>query len=772
MKQSKQALGKDRQAYVGQSVIKKGGRALVTGRAAFSEDCLPGDALVLKAFRSDRHHARILKIDCDRAGKCPGVAAVFTAADIPGVNQYGVIVKDQPLLADQKVRFKGEAVALVAARTEAAAQQALEQIRVTYQDLPPVLDPEQALGKTAPAIHDTGNLLNRKTVKKGDVEKGFRQSDIIVSHTYNTQLAEHSYLEPDAGWGTLDDTGGITIWVCTQNPHYDQRDVASLLAREPSEIRIIQTATGGGFGSKLDLSVQGFIALAVHHLKQPVKMLFSREEVYLATSKRHPSRIRLKTGISKDGRLQAMQADMLFDTGPYSSYGTPLAMRAAIHITGPYDVPHVDVTSASVYTNNPVAGAMRGVAIVQTTAACESQMDILADKAGIDPLKFRKMNAFRPGSVTATRQRLTHSVGILKTLEALDPAYEKALEWKRKQSDGPVRRGVGLGSMWYGIGSMSVKNPSHATIKADRPDRVILYTGAADIGQGSCTVLCQIAREVLGVDPGFLELRAADTGETLDASPTSASRQTYVSGNAVMDAAENMAKDLIARAALKLGVSPDTLFLKDAWVKDRQGNNLMTITDLLDQMIREQGPLVWEGYFDPETTSLDPETGEGIPFATYTFATHLVTAEVDTRTGRVHLEHVTAAQDVGRAVNPQGVQGQIHGGVGMGIGFGLMEEFLPGKTVSMSQYHIPTSMDMPPIDAIIIEDPEPTGPFGAKGMGEPSLAPTAPAILNAVADATGARVFRLPAEPEAVRRVLNPKHYDREHHNNEPQNKD
>jgi CO/xanthine dehydrogenase Mo-binding subunit len=326
--------------------------------------------------------------------------------------------------------------------------------------------------------------------------------------------------------------------------------------------------------------------------------------------------------------------------------------------------------------------------------------------------------------------------------------------------------------MWYGIGSMSVKNPSHATIKADRPDQIVLCTGAADIGQGSCTILCQIAREVLGVEPGFMELRAADTGETLDAGPTSASRQTYVSGNAVMDAAQNMAKDLIARAAVNLGVNPGTLFLKDARVKDRDGNNHMTITDLLEQMIQERGSLAWEGYFDPETTSLDPETGEGIPFATYTFASHLVTAEVDTRTGRVHLKQVTAAQDVGRAVNPQGVHGQIHGGVGMGIGFGLMEEFLPGRTVSMSQYHIPTSMDIPLIDAIIIEDPEPTGPFGAKGMGEPSLAPTAPAILNAVSDAAGARVFRLPAEPEAVRRVLNRKHYDRENHNNKPKNKD
>jgi nicotinate dehydrogenase large molybdopterin subunit len=750
MKKEKQ----NRQAYVGQSVVRRGGKALVTGRSLFAEDVQPKDALILKAFRSPRHHAKILSIHTALARNVKGVAAILTASDIPGENQYGVIIKDQPLLAADKVRFAGEAIAIVVAEDEDAADKALGLIDVRFQDLPPVLDPEKALAPGAEPVHEKGNLLNQKMVIKGDVEEGFLRSDIIVEHTYHTQLAEHSYLEPDAGTGFIDEEGRLVIQVCTQNPHYDRKDLATLLDLEEARIRIIQTATGGGFGSKLDLTVQGFIALALYHLQQPVKMLFSREEVFLATTKRHPSRIHLKSGIRRDGRILALQARMLFDTGPYSSYGTPLAMRAAIHITGPYEVENVDVKSTSVYTNNPVAGAMRGVAIVQTTFACESQMDILAQKAGMDPLKFRKINAMTAGSITATGQQLNHSVGILKTMDTLLSDYSAAVSWKKEGLPGHIRRGVGLASMWYGIGSMSAKNPSHATIQVDKTGEITLCTGASDIGQGSTTILCQIIREVIGVEPGLVRMVTADTDHTKDAGPTSASRQTYVSGNAVMDASKKMAADLLEASALYLNRSKDKLSLKNSCVVDGSNNRLMLLTEVLEKMIKAKGPLKWEGYFDPDTTELDPRTGQGKPFATYTFATHLAMVEVDTQTGNVQVVKVVASQDVGRAINPQGVQGQIHGGVGMGLGFALMEDFLPGKTLSMSEYHIPTSLDSPVIQGIIVEDPEPTGPFGAKGMGEPSLAPTPPAILNAIADATGQRIYRLPAGPESVRSAI------------------
>jgi len=742
------------QAYVGHSVQRHGGRNLVRGRPVFAEDYQPKGALVLKVFRSKKQHARILGIDTAKAMNIGGITSILTASDIPGINQYGVIIKDQPLLAKDKVRFAGEAIALVAAENEEAADEALQALDIQFQDLPPVFDPEKALEPEAAPVHEKGNLLNRQTVRKGDVEEGFRRSDIVVERTYHTQRTEHSYLEPDAGTGTVDEEGRLVIHVCTQNPHYDRKDVAALLGLEEERIRIVQTATGGGFGSKLDLTVQGFIGLALYHLRRPVRMVFSREEAFLATGKRHPSRIHLKTGMSRDGRLLALQAKMLFDTGPYSSYGVPLATRAAVHITGPYEVENVDVESISVYTNNPVSGAMRGVAVVQTTFACESQMDVLAGDLGMDPLEFRRINAMKPGSQTATDQTLTHSVGMLKTLDALQPAYAEGSSWKEEAQPGRIKRGIGLGSMWYGIGYMSVPNPSHATMRVDESGRIRLCTGVADIGQGSTTILCQISREVLGVEPGLIQIVTADTGHTLDAGATSSSRQTYVSGNAVMDASRKMAADLLSEAARLLNVPEEELSLKDSFVVDTLGKPLMPLSELVKSMVETKGSLKWEGYFDPVTTELDPETGQGIPFATYTFASHLAMVEVDTGTGAVRVVKVVAAQDVGKAINPQSVLGQIHGGVGMGLGFALMEEFLPGKTLSMSEYHIPTSLDIPHIQGIIVEDPEPTGPFGAKGMGEPSLCPTAPAILNAIADAIGKRIDRLPADPESVRAAV------------------
>ena len=743
--------GQNRLAYVSQPVGRLGGRDLVRGRTPFAEDIRLQEALVLKVLRTSRHHARIIDIDTQKAEQVPGVAGIYTAADIPGTNQYGVIIKDQPLLADEKVRFVGEAIALVAAENEDAADEALQKIEVRYEALPSVLDPEKALEPETAFVHQSGNLLNRKTVRNGDVEDGFKRSDIVVERTYRTQRVEHSYLEPDAGTGEIDEVGRFVIHVCTQNPHYDRKDVALLLGLEEDRVRIVQTATGGGFGSKLDLTVQGFIGLVLYHLRRPVRMVFTREEAFLSTSKRHPSRIHLKTGISREGRILALQARMLFDTGPYSSYGTPLAMRAAIHITGPYEVENVDIESICVYTNNPVAGAMRGVAIVQTTFASESQMDILARKIGMDPLQFRRINAMHPGSRTATGQQLKHSVGIRKTLDAVQAGYDAALSWKAQGDLGHVKRGIGLGSMWYGIGNMAAKNPSRATIRVDDRCRVQLCSGAADIGQGSNTILCQISREIIGVEPGLIKVVTADTGCTPDAGATSASRQTYISGNAVSDASRKMAADLLSGASQILERPKDDLSLKESWVVDARGKHLMPLTELLEKMVASRGPLQWEGYFDPVTTELDPETGQGIPFATYTFATHLALIEVDTETGTVRVVKVVAAQDVGKAINPQSVLGQIQGGVGMGIGFALMEEFQPGNTLSMSEYYIPTSLDMPNVESIIVEDPEPTGPFGAKGMGEPSLAPTAPAIVNAITDAIGKRIYQLPANAPSVR---------------------
>ena len=739
--------------WINKDIPKIGVRDLARGCKPFSDDIRLRDALVLKVLRSTRAHARLLSLEVAEALKIPRVVGILTGKDIPGRNLYGLINKDQPLLAEDKVRFVGEPLALVAAEDEKAAQDAIDAIRVTYEDLPPVFDPEKALEDDAPLVHHKGNLLLRRTLRKGDVGEGFAQSHVVVKKTYSTPLLEHSYLEPDAGAGYLDQDGTLVIYASTQNPHYDQKEVSEILGVNEERVRIIQAATGGGFGSKLDLTVQGFIGLALHHFRRPVRLVFSREESFLATTKRHPLKIQMENGAARDGRLLALRARVVCDTGAYASYGIAVATRVAVHATGPYQVDNVEVESLAVYTNNPVAGAMRGFGTPQMAFASESQMDILAHELGMDPLEIRKLNALSPGDSTATGQKLTESIGILATLNAIEPHYRKAkTQWKTNGICNYSKKGIGLGAMMYGIGNTGVQNPSSARVEMDTRGKVTLFTGVADIGQGSSTVLAQIAAEVLGIDPDEIQMVVADTRLTTSAGATSASRQTYISGNAVKEAAKKLLDVLLAEAVDALKTPRAALALKDGYVMDSADTSKRVSLGALAKSAHGKGrPLSWQGYFDPETTPLDRETGQGAPYATYAFGCQLALVDVDVLTGKVHVSEVIAAHDVGQAIHPQNIEGQIHGGVAMGLGFALMEKYIPGATDTMGEYRIPTCLDLPKITSIIVEDPEPTGPFSAKGVGEPALIPTAPAIINAIADAIGERIYDLPANPEKVR---------------------
>jgi CO/xanthine dehydrogenase Mo-binding subunit len=623
---------------------------------------------------------------------------------------------------------------------------------VAYEELPAVSTPKAALKPDAPKIHAKGNVLFTRKLKKGDVEQAFENSDIVIEKTYRTSRIEHSYLEPDAGAGYVDEDGTLVIYASTQNPHYDHKEVCGLLGLEEHQVRIVQAATGGGFGSKLDLNMQGFIGLALLYLKTPVKMVYSREESFLATAKRHPLEMTLKTGADQTGKLLALEATITGDTGAYGSYGIAVASRAAVHATGPYQVENVDIESRCVYTNNSFCGAMRGFGTPQMAIAHESQMDLLAENLGIDPLELRILNAFKLGSETATGQKLTASVGIGDCLDALKPHYEWAKTvWRPAGTEPYKKRGIGLGSMWYGIGNTGVQNPSTAKIKMDLGGNVTLYTGCADIGQGSTTVLAQIAAEILGIEPDDIRLFVADTRCTTNAGATSASRQTYISGNAVIEAADKLADVLLSEAVNQLRVPKSSLALAGGFVVDTGNPDNKAELAALAQRANQKGiPLKWQGYFDPETVPLDPETGQGVPYSTYAFASQLILLTVDTLTGEVSIDRVFAAHDVGKAIHPENVKGQICGGVAMGIGYALMEEFVPGQTISMKDYHIPTGADVPEIVPIIVESSEPSGPFGAKGVGEPALIPTAPAILNALADALGRRIYELPASLERV----------------------
>ena len=733
-----------------------GAEDLARGRSAFSADMALGDPLVLRVLRSTESHANITAIDISEGLKVSGIVGILTAKDIPGERLYGLIQKDQPLLAQDRVRFKGEAIAVVAAENERAAEKALSAIRVNYEPLGSVFDPEEALQEGAPLVHENGNLLYRRYLKKGDIAEGFSKSRVRVKRCYITPCLEHCYLEPDAGAGYVDRDGVLVIYASTQNPHYDQQDVCRMLGLQPERVRIIERNTGGAFGSKLDLTTQGFIGLALYHFRRPARLIYTREEAFEATSKRHPFRIEMESGANEEGKVVAIRARCVCDTGAYASYGMAVAIRAAVHATGPYEVENVNVECLCVYTNNPVSGAMRGFGAPQMAVAYESQMDLMARELGIDPLEFRKQNAMRAGSVTATGQKLDASVGILETLESVEPYYKEAVDhWKKEKCPSGKKRGIGLGAMWYGIGNTGVKNPAGARIEISPAGEVVLYTGAADIGQGSTTVLSQIAAEILDVEPGAIKQVVADTALTVNAGATSASRQTYISGNAVKDAAEKLKLRLLTEATDILEAPGEYLSVEDGFVVSKKNpEHRISMKDLAERIYTEGRSLSCSGSFDPKTTPLDPETAQGVPYATYAFACQLALVEVDTGTGNVDVSRVIAAHDVGKAIHPQNVEGQIQGGVAMGLGFALMEEFKPGVTSSMADYQIPTSLDMPEILPIIVEDEEPSGPFGAKGVGEPALIPTAPAILNGIADATGQRIYQLPASPERVRKAL------------------
>lgn len=739
-----------RSAVIGTSIERRGARGRLRGRARFAADMDIQDAAAAMVLRSDRPHALAREIDPSPARSVPGCLGVFTWQDIPGRNRFGIISKDQELLVEHKVRCVGDPVALVVAETEDAAQRALDKIRVVYEDLPAVFDPEEALSPGAPAIHEKGNLLGRRVVQRGSPDEAFKHSDVIVERSYTTTFVEHAYLEPDAGVAYVDEQGVLVVHASTQNPHYDQKDVADLLGLAEDRVRVIQMATGGGFGSKLDLNVQGFVGLAAYLLRRPVRMVYSREEAFLATAKRHPLKIRYRSGANRDGRLTAADVRIIGDTGAYASYGLAVLSRSAVHAVGPYDVPNVHVESIFAYTNNPMAGAMRGFGVPQLAFAHESQMDLLAAELGLSPLEIRRRNALRIGSLTATGQHLNASVGISATLDAVAPHWEGA-RVTNKQTRPFVRRGVGIASMLYGIGNTGMRNPSSAQVELGREGSVTLYTGAADIGQGSSTVLVQIAAEELGLHPDAIRSVVADTAHTTSAGATSASRQTYISGNAVLEAAGKLRELILTQAAMMLKADRGELDLHDAWVSLRSDpSKAVSFADVAVRASRTGLPLKWQGFFDPDTTPLDPETGAGKPYATYAYASHVAEVEVDTLTGEVQVLRVTAAHDVGKAIHPEAVRGQIYSGVAMGLGMALMEEYHPGQTESLKDYHIATCADMPEITALIVEDPEPTGPFGAKGVGEPALIPTAPAIANAVADALGTRIYDLPLNLERV----------------------
>ena len=743
---------------VGSRMVKVDGKQKVTGEEIYSADYAPKDSLWLRAIRSPHPRAKFTLAQPEKVlKKYPGIIKILTADDVTGNNGFGIYphIKDQPVLAKDHVRFRGEAVVALIGERENVESVSEEDLGLTWEPLEAIRGCDAALsGKLEPVQSEiVDNILAEGFLKKNDVEKAFAESFAVAEGVWTTSAVEHGYLEPEAGYATKIGQR-LEIFVCTQSPYMDQTEVAQFLGIESGQVRIIPSAVGGGFGGKLDISVQPLVALAAWILGQPVRSIYTRPESMISTTKRHPVQMSARAGCSKDGKLTAYEYHGDFNTGAYASWGPTVADRVPVHCSGPYFVPNVLSQSRALLTNESPSGAFRGFGTPQAAIANDALLDVLAEKIGMDALEFRIKNALRKGDQTATNQLLENSVGQVECLESLKSRWVK---WRKQaedfnQNNKNVKRGVGCGSAWYGCGNTSLSNPSTIRVGINGEGKLTLYNGAMDIGQGTNTIMVQICADALGLPASQFEYVMGDTDLTADAGKTSASRQAFVSGKATQLAGEHLRGQIIQLAEASENA---TLYLEQNGsvgsgkliVEDEAGEHVIVLADILPQTNGDV--LTGEGTFDPPTTTLD-ENGQGSPYATYGFGAHIAEVEVDTLLGTTKVLRLAAAHDVGKTINPTQVEGQIQGGIAQGLGMALMEEYVQCVSENLHDYLMPTVGDMPEIEIILIEDPEPLGPYGAKGIGEHALIPTAPAILAGIKHATGISIRHVPATPDRV----------------------
>ncbi|MEZ5862837.1 MAG: molybdopterin cofactor-binding domain-containing protein [Geminicoccaceae bacterium] len=735
---------------VGARIARLDGRGRAAGTEHFGADGVPADAWRMHVVRSPHMRARFSLGDLAAVERQHGVR-VLTAADVPGVNGFAIFPdrKDQPVLAFGHVRFRGEAVLALVGPAAALARVRDAELPITWEPLEPVGFAAARSG-AAPALHGDrpDNVLTEGLLEAGDPAAALATAAVTAEIVIETSFVEHAYIEPEAGWAVRRGDR-LELTVSTQSPYMDRDEVANVLGVAPEQVRIRPTACGGGFGGKLDVAVQPLLAIAAWQLDRPVACTYSRIESMASTTKRHPAAITVHAGADAAGRITALDFAGDFDTGAYASWGPTVAGRVPIHSPGPYRVANLRARSRAILTNAPPSGAFRGFGVPQTLLAVEQAYDELALQLGLDPLEFRLLNALRPGDATATGQVL-ESVGIVECLEALRPRWRELRA--APQSSGPVRRGVGIASVWYGCGNTGMSNPSSQRVSLLRDGRIMFWNGVQDIGQGSNTIMAQILADALGVPLEAIDSSSADTDLTLDCGKTSASRQTFVSGRATQLAGEALRGQLLrlanAGSDARLEAGPGS-------VRVVEGGHERRIDLALLPPVEGCGPEVAldaRASFDPPATPV--EGNRGAPYASYGFGAQIAQVAVDIELGTVEVERIVAAYDVGRAINPQLVEGQIIGGVAQGLGLALMEEFIPGRTENLHDYLIATVGDVPEVEVLLVEKAEPLGPFGAKGVGEHALIPTAPAIMNAIHHATGVRIARIPAVPHRIHAAL------------------
>ncbi len=754
-------MDSDKHTIIGNPERRVDAWGKVTGTAKFAADYSLPHQLFGKVLRSKYPHARIVSIDTGKAAKLPGVEAVLTAEDIPGNRTFGIVVKNQEILAGEKVRYLGDGVALVAARSVEIAREALRLIEVVYEPLPVVSDPEVAMWEDAPRIHPEGNVFVHHKVRKGNIEKGFAASDFEIQRRFRTQFIEHSAIEPEAVLAEPGEQGGVRIIGSIQNLFSSRRSVAAALNLELNRVQLIQATLGGSFGGKDEVMTSmccraALLALATG---RPVKMVNSREESMLESYKRHPYAMYYRWGAKKNGTITAMEIRCIADGGAYASMSPFVTWRSVVQATGPYACENVKTDVYAAYTNNNYTGAMRGFGSPQVNFAIESMMDELAERVGMNPLEIRLKNCFHRGSVTATGQKLDHVVSLREVLEKAAEGIGFEEKWKkyRAASEGTHKRGVGLACSYRGV-SLGAEgaDAAEAVVSVQTDGSVIVSSGITDMGQGAGTQMSQIVAAVFGIPIGRVQFMNTDTSRIADSGPTVASRGTIMGGTAAKNAAEIVRATLLDVAAGMAGLSPRELEMAEGYVvKTADRSRLASFAEVAAECFEKGRPLHGIGWHRSPKTSWDEATGQGDAYFTFVYGANAAEVVVDTETGKVNVEDFVSVHDVGRAINRDAVRGQMIGGVAMGLGYGLLEEFVIEDGIPAQQnfdeYLIPTSMDVPPVKTVIVENEDPAGPFGAKSVGEPANEIAAPAIVNAIFNATGKRITDLPADLERVR---------------------
>jgi CO/xanthine dehydrogenase Mo-binding subunit len=735
------------------------GKAL--GTTVYAGDFSMPRMLHAKVFRSTQASARILRLDVSRARSLAGVVCVLTAADVPDAKlvtdipgQTGQKLRagsEVPVLAVDRVRFYGEPIALVAAETLEIAERALRLIDIEYEPLPGVHDPVEAMKPGAPILHPPDNVVARWKIRKGNVEAGFAEADLVVENTFRLPYQEHAYLEPEAGVAWTDERGVINIRVSTQVVEHF-RSIARAVGVPQNRIRIQGTMVGGGFGGKEDITVEIYLALLAKHTNRPVRLVYTREESIFGHSKRHPYVIRHRTGVKKSGRLTAAEIEVISDSGAYPYLSPYVLLYTLVMSSGPYRVDNVRVDAATVATNNPYTSAFRGFGGPQACFAYEQQMDAIAEKLGMDRLELRRINYIRTGDTTATGQPLESAAWLEETAtRAMAALGEKT------RNHGPVKVGQGFASYFQSYGRiMWLHDTSQAWVGVELDGTVTVRAGVPDLGAGQANSLCQIAAEVLGVPLERVSIYCTDSATTPLSGTSTATRQLYMSGNATLQAATHVRRVLLERAARHLDRETEALDMADGrvFVKSDPPRGV-ELADLAKTCAAEGIHLSNLAMFKaPFKEPIDPETGQGPVFPDFTFGAYAVEIAVDTETGQISVLKCAACHDVGRAINVAAVEGQIAGGGMQGLGYALMENLIVQdgviQTPSLSEYLIPTSKDFPTTEVIVLESGTGVGPFGAKGIGEPSFTPAAPAVASAFADAVGVRIYELPLTPERV----------------------